>query len=158
MRSYFLFFLFAAFGCKQKGLLVTPDFKTPGPPAIVYQTKKDYSNLVPVILSADKKTIVSYPSPSDIQNLPKPSRLQKNWFLDNRGITENVAFVNMTWEEYAKLKEAPMPAELMEKLIDSDPLEKMCNCGLRKAFSNPENQINELIKSNQLTKRCKVIK
>jgi len=157
MRKVLFIFLFATFGCKQKGILMTPDFKTPGPPAIVYQTKNDYSKFVPVILSPDKKSIVSYPNPSDIQHLPKPTALQKNWFLDNRGITEEVAYLNITWEDYAKLKEAPSPEQLFQNLLDKDPLKKMCNCGLKKAMQNPENQINDLIKSNQLEKKCKTL-
>lgn len=38
-----------------------------GPHILVYKTKADYSKLVPVIFSEDKKTVVSYLSASDLK-------------------------------------------------------------------------------------------
>src|ERR1044071_4992028 len=83
-----------------KDSVLSPQF-TPGPPAIVYKTKADYSNYVPVILSEDKSKIVSYPDPKDVQSAA-PVKLKNGYLLDNRGINKNVAFLRWTYEEYKK--------------------------------------------------------
>ena len=87
----------------------------PGPHCIVYKTRADYSKLVPVILSADKSKIVSYPDVKDINNngnFPYPSPLKKGYLLDNRGIGPDVAFIRLTYEEFARLKATPPAADL----------------------------------------------
>ncbi len=117
----------------------------PGPKVIIYKTTNDYSKLVPVILSDDKKTLVSYPDIRDVYfngNLAYPTRLHDGYWLDNRGIDKNVAFINMTYEEYSKLKATPSPAELMAMIIDPQPLSIMYNCGSRALYNNIEQEIN----------------
>ena len=67
-----------------------------GPPVLVYKTKANYNNLVPVILSDGKTEIVSYPHPKDLikgSRFPLPFILNDGYLLDNRGIGKNVAFL-----------------------------------------------------------------
>ncbi len=132
--------------------------KMVGPHVIVYKTKKDYNNLVPIILSADKKSIVSYPDPHDIKVKGEnilPTKLHKNYLLDNRGISKNVAFLKMNYTEYANLPQVPTQAELMSMLIDTDPLISICDCGLKSEFKDPIKELNRLIRKNKLSDKCK---
>ncbi len=116
--------------------------------AVVYKTVKDYSSFVPVILSADKKKIISYPAPSDVYykgKLAYPVALKNGYYLDNRGINENVAFTDFTYEEYSRLKSAPSMDELMKRIIDKFPLTEIIYCGPRANYSNETVDLNKLI-------------
>jgi tRNA splicing ligase len=139
----------------------TPSF-TPGPPTLVYKTRSDYMNLVPVVLSEDKTNIVSYPHPSDIRAMgvkqALPSILNIGYLLDNKGIQKNVAFLNITYEEYAKLDTAPSLESMYDMIIDKDPLIELCDCGNKQALSDPRLQINHLIDEGSLRDKCRVIK
>lgn len=126
---------------------ITPSF-TPGPPAIVYKTRADYTDKVAVTLNEDKTAVVAYPHPADIgrpSGLPYPTRLAQGYLLDNQGINARAAFTSYTMQEYAALQEAPAPAELMARVIDKDPLLHMCNCGNRKQYDNQEAAMNKFI-------------
>ncbi|MBX2984811.1 MAG: hypothetical protein LC109_13735 [Bacteroidia bacterium] len=140
--------------------LFTPQF-TPGPPAFIYKTKKDYGNMVPVLMNDDKTEIVSYPHPTDLypaDMLLLPTPLNNGYILDNKGINKNVAFLNITYQEYAKLTEPPTLEEMKGMLLDINPLTELCDCGNKNAFDNIEKQLNELIDAKQLRTKCKVIK
>ncbi len=132
----------------------------PGPPTIIYKTKKDYNQLVPVILSEDKSTIVSYPHPSDVLingKFPYPTPLENGYLLDNRGINKNVAFLNMTYEAYSALETAPSLDTLFSRIIDNNPLLEMYYCGNRYTFKNNLlEDLNTLIQNDELS-RCKCL-
>ncbi len=131
-----------------------------GPQAIIYKTKKNYDKLVPVILSEDKSKIVSYPHPSDVSIDNKflyPTKLNKGYLLDNKGINKNVAFLNITYEEYSKLKTTPSLKELFSMILDKDPLTEIYNCGNRYGHKNLITDINKMINDNKLNK-CKCLK
>jgi hypothetical protein len=132
-----------------------------GPPTFVYKTKGDYKNLVPVILSDDKTSIVSYPHPSDLKTangISTPTELSKGYLLDNRGVGKNVAFVNITYEDYAKLESAPSLDQLFTKIIDKDPIVSLCNCGNRNSYKDVVSELNEVIDGGLLEKKCVVVK
>ncbi len=159
----------AILGCKSNSaknnssevVMYTPDFKTNGPPALVYKTKTDYFNLVPIILSDDKSSIVSYPHPSDLKsgdNYLTPTVLKNGYLLDNRGIGKNVAFIKLTYQEYGNLKEQPSLDELYALIIDKDPLTELCNCGNKLGLTHPAEQLNSLIDSGKLRTSCLPIK
>lgn len=141
-----------------KAKIVQPQY-TAGPQTLVYKTKKDYSNNVPVLLSDDKMSIASYPDPKDFKNkTPKPTKLKNGYLLDNRGIGLNVAYLKLTYAQYAALPKAPSKDELMQMIIDKDPLTELINCGNRYAFKDVVTDLNTLIQSGQLRKVCKVVK
>ncbi len=118
-------------------------------PTIVYKTKRDYYNRVPIILSEDKKSVISYPAPTDIYyrgKLAYPTKLKNGYLLDNRGISKNVAFTKYTYEQYSKLKKAPTENQLLESIIDKDPLIDFVNLGSRADFQEDEvGKINQII-------------
>lgn len=126
----------------------------PGPPVIVYKTKKDYSTNVPVTLTMDRKNISSYPGIKDLKIKGKfayPTPLKDGFLLDRRGISERVAFLDITYEEYSKLEKTPSSDELKNMILDDDPLEEMYFCGSRNSFRNVEKEVNEIIESGDLT-------
>lgn len=121
-------------------------------PTIVYKTKKDYRDKVPVTLSNDKTEIVAYPDPIDIYyngELAYPTELADGYLLDNRGINKNVAFTDYTYEEYANLEKVPTKRELMQHIIDANPLIEIIDLGARsKYLDNEIEAINTIIKNN----------
>lgn len=130
-------------------------------PLMVYRTKQDLHDKVPVGLSEDRQHILSYPQPKDLLldgKLRLPTKLAKNHWLDNKGVSLNTGFLRMTYAEYAALQEAPPLAEMEAMLMDRDPLESLCDCGLRGTMADPVKEINGLLKKNLLRERCKVLK
>jgi hypothetical protein len=132
----------------------------PSAPCIIYKTKADYSRYVPVMFSADKNKIISYPDKKDIYfkgNLAYPTPLTGGFLLDNRGIGPDVAFLNITYEAYRDLGKTPSMDELMQLILDKDPIAEMYQCGYRSHYADPEKELNELISSGNL-KNCKKLK
>lgn len=126
----------------------------PSPPTIVYKTKADYFNNVPVILSADKQTIVAYPDPKDLtidNKLCLPTPLEQGYLLDNRGINSNVGFLKISYQEYSSLASPPSINELKTLLLDADPLIELYDLGPKYNYKNMEMEINQIITRNQLT-------
>jgi len=131
------------------------------PHVIVYKTKANYNNLVPVTLSKDKKTIVSYPAPSDVTNgsgYATPVALHGGYLLDRRGVGGNTAFLKLTYEDYSKLKDLPSQADMYKMIVDKSPMKELCDCGVRAEGKNSEKQLNYMIDKKQLKKKCKQIK
>lgn len=137
--------------------------KTPmsisGPQVIIYQTTKDFSQLVPIIMSDDKKEIVSYPDVKDIYfrgTLAYPTVLHNGFLLDNRGIDKNVVFIKLSYEEYSKLTHTPTVDELMSMIIETQPIRIMYSCGNRAAFKNIEEELNSKIDSGDFSGFTKI--
>jgi hypothetical protein len=133
---------------------------TPGPPALVYKTRADYDNRVPVIMNDAKTAIVSYPHPNDLRNSQGyllPVALKKGYLLDKKGIGKNVAFLKTSYEEFAKLSEPPSMDQLEKLILDRDPLTELCDCGTITKFKDPVKQLNEYIKARSLAEHCKTI-
>jgi len=121
-------------------------------PVVIYKTQKDYSDLVPITLSDNGKNIISYPDPKDLVSdggFQKPTKLKDGYLLDNRGVSRNTAFINLSYEVYSKLKEAPTLAELNEMIVDRDPFIALYNCGSRNQYQDMVQELNKLIKQNQ---------
>ncbi|MDO4319049.1 MAG: hypothetical protein Q4C34_00600 [Bacteroidales bacterium] len=88
------------------------------PQAVIYTTSGDYDNLVPVTLSPDGKSIVSYPAPSDVSpETSAPLHVAHGYLLDRRGIGMYTAFTRYTYDRYAALPEAPSPEQLLDSII-----------------------------------------
>ncbi|MBC7552561.1 MAG: hypothetical protein H7257_01140 [Taibaiella sp.] len=122
-------------------------------PVIVYKTKKNYKNLVPVTLSEDRTKIVAYPDPSDFKSASHnwlPVKLHKGYWLDRRGINRNVAFLNITYKQYALLPKAPAIEKLYSLIKDNEPLTEFCNCGQHQDFPHPVKKLNSLIDKKKL--------
>lgn len=120
-------------------------------PFVIYKTRADYSQLVPIILGADKQTVVAYPAPADLKNgdqLRLPTQLIDGYLLDNRGITLNVAFTSYTYNEYAALNTAPSLKDLMESIVDKEPLVELYDCSQLLKHKNDIEKVNQIVKRN----------
>ena len=146
-----------------KGSLFVPNNSVfPAPHLIVYKTKKNYSQFVPVILNAEKNTLVSYPSPADMQLEGKPILpilLRQKYWMDVKGINKNVAYLSIKIEDFIKLDSVPSTAYLMGKILEKDPLLEMCDCGIKENDGpNVEMNLNRLILDKKLKSTCVAIK
>lgn len=94
------------------------------PPVYVYKTKKNFSKLLPVTLSPDKKEIIGYPHPKDVVNDSSynyPSKLFGDYWIDRIGINVNTGYLNITLKDYAELSEPLTPTQMMSILIEDSP-------------------------------------
>jgi hypothetical protein len=176
MKSYYLFFLLVLVSCKttrpslnstqqtavqiKESQLETGTEKAHAPNLLIYKTKSDYSNYVPVILSADKSQIVSYPAPSDVikaGELQTPIALHCGYWLDRRGINKNVAFLNTTYADYSKLEQTPPIADLFGQIADKQPLLELFDSGSNMLNDALVSKINAWIDSGKLSAECKII-
>lgn len=133
----------------------------PGPRAIVYRTVTDVGDAVPIALSPDGAEIVSYPHPSDLLvdgQLRVPSPLADGYLLDNRGIGPNAAFLKWSYSEYAAFDHAPTLAELQAAISVREPIAEMYDCGLRHQYKDPVKELDEIISTGTMPKRCKRLK
>jgi hypothetical protein len=140
----------------QKDNIYTPVFM-PGPAVVIYKTSEDYADLVAITLSDDKKSVVSYPDPSDINNMPslgRPIALDKGYLWDQRGIGPNSAFIKMSYKEYASLTKAPSLETLLSLVVNAKPFTEMWNCGTKTEKTTTE-ALNALINSGELKNRAK---
>ncbi len=129
------------------------------PHAFIYKMKQDYSRYVPVILSEDKQEVVAYPDPTDLAAVDmQPVKLRNNYWLDRRGIGPHVAFLKLTYKQYAALDKAPSPDELKGMILDDHPLKEWCDCGSRYQYKNIKQELNTLISSGKIRKHCKVLR
>ncbi len=145
------------FGCKPKSHLTesTNGNKVTGPQVVIYKTKENYYLHVPVNLSADKKSFVSYPAPSDVYINGEPAlpvKLEEGYLLDKRGIGEGCAFLKYTYYEYHRLSRTPDAAELMKMILETDPLTEMYVCGRKSDFKDLESELNQVIREGKLQK------
>lgn len=151
--AFLIFSLFSCH-CMQKSSKKENEVSIPGPRVIIYKTKADYSKNIPIILSPDKKSVVSYPDIRDIKRdnqYTYPTQLMDGYLLDNRGITADVAFINLTYEQYSALPKTPNSQELLQMVIDKKPIKKMYTCGLKSKFTDLEQQLNDSIQNGNFS-------
>lgn len=130
-----------------------------GPDAIIYKTKADFNNLVPVIMNPEKTDIVSFPAPGDLKYKGEPaipSMLEGGFLLDNRGINENAVFLEVTYEAYMSLDKTPSKDELMAWILEKDPFTAMYNCGKRAIYKNEIEDLNTYILENDFSRFIKL--
>ncbi|CAN5629844.1 hypothetical protein BH11BAC1_BH11BAC1_10880 [soil metagenome] len=130
-----------------------------GDQAIIYKTVKDYSRNVPVTMNAEKTLILAYPAPKDIYyqgKLALPEKLKDGFWLDNRGVNVNSAFLELTYDEYSKLKEVPLLTELMDAIADKNPFTEIYSLGTRSRYKEEVKEINGIIERGALKKFKKI--
>lgn len=87
------------------------------PRAVVYRMNGDYINNVPITVSADGESIVSYPAPTDLTPESMPLPVADGYLLDRRGINANTRFLRLTYEEYRALSQPPSIEQLKGDII-----------------------------------------
>ena len=136
-----------------------PSF-APGPHVKVYKTKSDYNDLVPVTLSEDGNSLVSYPHQSDLMRggeLRTPTKLKKGYLLDNRGIGPQTAFLDMTYRSFTVQKASPDAERIMKLIKEKNPMLELYDCGLESSYTDKISQLNQLIEDGDLNTVCKKI-
>ena len=166
-KIFYLLFIVIAFSsischCTKKNTSTfEPKYGRTSAALIIYKTKNDYTNLVPVTLNEEGTQIISYPAPQDIfmgDKLATPTKLKKEYLLDNRGVGINTAFLNYTYEEYSKMKTAPKLEIMFTKIIDKHPFTEYYHCGMRSEVKGENfiDAVNTIIKNDEL-KKCKCL-
>ncbi len=144
---------------KQNSTIInfTPDY-SPGTHIIIYKTKKDYSQNLPVLYDEKKQKITKLFSNKELMangNILYPIPLQKGYWLDRIGIDTTVAYVSFSIQKYTQSM-MPITANMLKsKIIDKNPLLEMYDCG--KIKGDTIKIINEIIKNGML-KKCKRLK
>lgn len=135
---------------------------SPRPHIIVYKTRKDFSDRVPVVISSDGNKLTSYPDPVDIRAVglvAKPVRLNKGFLLSTYGIGLRTRFLKLTFEKFGKLERTPGSQELLEQTDRNYPFLEICDCGTTNR--NKDSlivKINEWIDHDLLKEKCKILK
>lgn len=140
-------FILVTVGCKSNQTLTNSGSALPH--LIIYKTKSDLYDKVPVILSSGKESIISYPDKNDISyngNYRLPTRLKKDYLLDNQGITINTAFLSISYYQYEKIDKIN-PLQLYNAIIDNDPFETIYDCGPINSYHSLKD-VNAIIESN----------
>ena len=81
-----------------------------------------------------------------------PTKLEQGYWLDNRGIGPNVAFLSYTYEEYSKLSVSPSMDDLMSHIVDKYPLLEIHACGRRADYSGKDivSELNRKIAEGEI--------
>ena len=141
-------FILLTAGCANQNKVTNHD-NMANEPFLIYKTKANYNELVPVILNDDKTVIVSYPAPQDLSSgdeLRLPTELANGYLLDNKGIGLNVAFTSFTYEEYVALEEAPSIENLMNSIIDKDPLIELYDCKDQLKIKHDPGKVKKMVR------------
>lgn len=120
-------------------------------PVIVYKTRQDYRDKVPVLMNMEKTLIVAYPAPGDLYFEGRPSlpvTLEDGYLLDNRGLSPNSAFLKISYKEYAAMTGPPDPGELLKNILDTDPFTEMYHCGTRSGYKDIRKDLKRIIRGN----------
>ena len=127
------------------------------PSTFIYKTKADYSQLVPVLVSAETNEIYSYPDTKDLLvdgKLRLPSPLLDGYLLDNKGISKDAAFLKLTYAQYVALDHTPSSKELEAMIIDYEPFIELYECKKTMDADAKVDYFNQLIKQGQLQTQC----
>jgi len=120
----------------------------PDSPVIIYTTRGDYSQFVPVRMNSERTEIIYYPQPSDLHHNGQPAlpvRLNQGFWLDNFGIGPDVAFLKFDYRQYMLLQTPPPVEIMMRYILDARPLLAMYQCGYRFEYKDLIHDLNVLI-------------
>lgn len=150
-------------GCKSSQKLSQPpteQFAMKPAPVVIYKTKANFDQLVPIIAAGDPLSLVSYPHPSDLKfsdgSYRYPLPLKGGYLLDRKGVGPRTAFLRLTYEDYCA--QPPDPSTLLSLIAESDPMEEIWHCHLPYSQEALVDTLNHLITSQQLNRCCSRIK
>ncbi len=144
--------------CAKKVVFVSENFSQ-NPPLVIYKTKVNRDMNVPIRVMEDRKTIITYPAPTDVftnGKLAYPTKLSNGYLLDNRGISLSSVFLSYDYVTYSKLENIPKEADLLKSITDFEPFLEMYNCGYRYDYKNEVQAANDIIQ-NGLLKNCRCL-
>lgn len=100
-------------------------------PIMIYRTKADYTQLVPITLDDDHNSITNYPDPVDVGPYSVPLQLNSGYLFDRRGIGANTAYTSYTYEAFHALSHVPSTAEFESHIVERYPLVELWDCTQR---------------------------
>ncbi len=142
-----------------KTKLVQPNFAHP-PYAIVYKTKADYTQLVPLRMDDSLKEIISYLHPTDLSKEGKfltPLKLNNGYLLDRQGIGSTSVFLKYTYSNYSKFTKIPTLDSLNTNILIRNPFLEIWNCGCMTNYTSLKLQLDAIISADSLSKKCRPI-
>lgn len=86
------------------------------PKASAFRMNGDFADRVAVTLNPDG-TLAYFPAPSDITPESAPLSLGNGWWLNRQGLGPNSVFTKFTFRDYAALKTAPSPGEIIKAIV-----------------------------------------
>lgn len=120
----------------------------------VYKTRYNYTELIPVMLNDSKTEIVCMPTKENLKSadgrLSYPQPLSNGYFISkNIDLNQNIAFLNLTIEDYIKADKLPNAEDQIKYVKDFEPFRELyifkCNKN-----SNPIEEVNKLITNNEI--------
>lgn len=117
---------------------------------VIYKTKADFSNNVPIRVKDGK--VIAYPAISDVSERKRPQSLGNGYLLDNFGVIENTVYTSYTIKEYSELTQQPTSQDLKSKIIELDPFAEMYSCKSTLSIEDIKNEAKTGFKN------CKKIK
>jgi hypothetical protein len=142
--------------CAKKVVFVSQNYNQ-NPALVIYKTKANRDNNVPIRVMEDRKTIITYPAPTDVftnGKLAYPTKLEDGYLLDNRGISVSSVFLSYDYQTYSKLGDIPKEAVLLKAVVDFEPFLEMYNCGYRYDYKNEVQQANDIIRNGFKDCKC----
>jgi hypothetical protein len=99
-------------------------------------------------MNAERTEIIEVPHPVDFIHQGKlafPVALNQGYWIDNLGITPDIAYLRFTIENYSKLDE-PLSVDIMKRyILDAYPLTEMYICGYRSEYRDVFRELNVLV-------------
>lgn len=117
---------------------------------IIYKTRMNHMNHVPITLNETRDRVTSFPAPGDLYfegKLALPVPLEEDYLLDLRGISKHTVFTSYTYEEYSQMDKAPSVGELLSHVIDLHPFESIYYCGKAGDYADLVKELNKKILS-----------
>lgn len=158
-----LIFLTVTNGCKSSHKLTQPQaeqFSMKPAPVVIYKTKADFDQLVPIAVAGEPPRLISYPHPTDLKfsdgSYRYPLHLKEGYLLDRKGVGPQTVFLRLTYEDYCA--QPPDPSTLLTLIAEADPMEEIWHCHLPYRQDALVDTLNHLITSQLLNRRCSRIK
>ena len=119
---------------------------------VVYKSKSDYSNNVPIMYSKELGSIISYPAPTDVERFKelKPIELSEGYLLDQIGVNLRTVYLEYSLDEYSEFREAPSLETMTKKILEYSPFVELYDIGQPNEKNNSIDKLNKLIKSGEM--------
>ena len=115
-------------------------------PISVFKPKKDYTNNVPVHLSSDKKSLISYPGREAIQ---RPVQLVNGYYYSTN---PGNAYLSITIDQYMDTNNHYSSDQLINYVIDTDPFSEYYNICICSGATRDTASLNRIIRHDSLGK------
>lgn len=118
------------------------------PRAVVYKTNGDYNFNVPIQVTPDGTTVISFPAPSDLSTDAMPLPLANGFLLDRRGVSSDTRFTSYTYSQYAAMQQPPTTDELLKAIIPNATITELVQLPMSASEAVADTtEVNKLIRT-----------